>query len=192
MTRNIHIGTLAAATGVLLAVGMLIMVALVDPVGAAFPGTNGKIAFMSDRDGNEEVYVMNPDGSGPVNLTNNPAIDLQPTFSPAGKKIVFQTDRDGNSEIYTMNSNGSNPTRLTNNPADDFQPAWSPDGKKIAFVSQRDGNSEIYMMNSDGTTVTRLTNNPAIDLKPACPPMAKSLHSQATGTVVISPASRSM
>ncbi len=57
MTRNNHIGTLAAATGALLAVGMLmlIMLALVEPVGAAFPGTNGKIAFMSDRDGNEEV-----------------------------------------------------------------------------------------------------------------------------------------
>jgi dipeptidyl aminopeptidase/acylaminoacyl peptidase len=108
MTRNNHIGALAAAAGVLVAVGMLMltMVALVEPAGAAFPGKNGKIAFMSDRDGNEEVYVMNPDGSGPVNLTNNPAIDLKPAWSPDGKRIAFASNRDGGDfnsfEIYVM------------------------------------------------------------------------------------------
>src|SRR5215203_453809 len=140
---------------------------------AAFPGKNGKIAFMSDRDGNEEVYVMNPDGSGPANLTKNPAIDLQPAFSPAGKKIVFQTDRDDNPEIYTMNANGSNPTRLTNNPANDAQPTYAPDGNKIAFASNRDGGDfnsfEIYVIDLNGG-VQRLTNNSAGDFNPSFSP----------------------
>ncbi len=66
-----------------------------------------KIAFQSTRDGNDEIYIMNTDGSGQTNLTNNPAIDNLPTYSPDGIKIAFQSTRDGNDEIYIMNTDGS-------------------------------------------------------------------------------------
>ncbi len=85
----------------------------------------GKIAFRSFRDGNLEIYVMNADGSGQPNLTNSPAFDFAPAWSPDGSRIGFWSDRDGNREVYVMNADGSNPTRLTNNPASDWQPAWS-------------------------------------------------------------------
>jgi len=117
----------------------------------------GKIAFMSDRDGSEQIYVMNADGSNPTRLTNGPANNRRPAWSPDGKKIVFASNRDGDFEIYVMDADGSNPTRLTNNPATDDQPAWSPDGTKIAFTSDRDGNTDIYVMNVDGSSPTRLT-----------------------------------
>ena len=78
------------------------------------------IAFTSNRDGNCEIYIMNIDGSGQIRLTNNPAFDLEPSFSPDGSKIVFETDRDGNCEIYIMNIDGSEQVRLTNNPANEF------------------------------------------------------------------------
>ena len=122
-----------------------------------------KIAFISERDGNKEIYVMNSDGSEQKNLTNNPAGDYSSSWSPDGKKIAFTSGRDGNGEIYVMNADGSEHKRLTNNRAFDMFPSWSPDGKKIAFQSKRDGNGEIYVMNSDGTEQKRLTNNPALD-----------------------------
>ena len=119
-----------------------------------------KIAFVSERDGNKEIYVMNPDGSEQKNLTNNPAFDGSPSWSPDGKRIAFHSYRDGNREIYVMNPDGTDQKRLTNNPAGDKYPSWSPDGKKIAFSSWN-GKGEIYVINSDGSNQTRLTYNPS-------------------------------
>jgi len=127
----------------------------------------GKIAFTSDRDGNVEIYIMNLDGSGLTNLTNNPAEDCWPSFSPDGSKIAFQSDREGNYEVYIMNTNGSEQTNLTNNPANDGGlPSFSPDGSKIAFGSNRDGNGETYIMNIDGSGQANISNTQEWDLDP--------------------------
>ena len=142
---------------------------------AASPGYNGKIAFVSTRDGNDEIYVMNADGSAQSRLTNNAVTDKDPTWSPDGTKIAFLTNRDGNNEIYVMNADGSAPARLTNNAASDGQPAWSPDGTKIAFQSARDGNNEIYVMDADGGNQTRLTTNAVSDSQPSWFPSGQKL-----------------
>jgi Tol biopolymer transport system component len=115
---------LTAAAGVLVAVGMLlIMVALVEPAEAAFPGQNGKIVFTSHRDGNPEIYTMNILNR----LTRSSAGDHAPAWSPDGNRIVFTSNRDGNDEIYAMNSDGSGSVdRLTNNVAIDYGPDWQP------------------------------------------------------------------
>ncbi|MFQ5872187.1 MAG: TolB family protein [Dehalococcoidia bacterium] len=86
----------------------------------------GKIAFHSDRDGNEEVYVMNADGSDQTKLINSAANEFFPSWSPDGTRIAFFSDRDGNIEIYVMNADGSGQTKLINNAANNFIPAWSP------------------------------------------------------------------
>ncbi|MCI0556023.1 MAG: hypothetical protein L0287_34200, partial [Anaerolineae bacterium] len=93
----------------------LILITAAPAAHAAFPGTNGKITFQSDRDGNLEIYVMNADGSGQIRLTNNLSVDMQPAWSSDGRKITFLSDRDGNLEIYVMNADGSGQIRLTNN-----------------------------------------------------------------------------
>jgi dipeptidyl aminopeptidase/acylaminoacyl peptidase len=85
-----------------------------------------RIAFVSRRDGNSEIYVMNADGSNQTNLTNNPADDYDLAWSPDGRQIAFSSWRNGNRDIYVMNADGSNQTRLTTNPADDNRPVWSP------------------------------------------------------------------
>jgi Tol biopolymer transport system component len=115
----------------------------------------GKIAFVSGRDGNDEIYIMNADGTDQSRLTNNLASDLEPSWSPDGSKITFCSGRDGNSEIYVMNADGTDQMRLTNNPASDFEPAWSPDGSKIAYMCG--GNRRV--MNYNGTDNRRLDND---------------------------------
>jgi Tol biopolymer transport system component len=135
------------------------------------PPKNGwEVAFVSERDGNPEIYVVSADGRNTRRLTNNDALDGGPTWSPDGGKIAFHSARDGNMEIYLMDPNGGNLQRLTDNAAADTEPAWSADGSQIAFVSDRDGNPEIYVMNADGSDPHRLTDNPAVDDAPAWSP----------------------
>src|SRR6266542_603186 len=88
-TRKTRVISLLGMLGLL--AGMLALT--IGPALAAFPGTNGKITFESNRDGNNEIYVMNADGSGQMNLTNNGADDVQPAFSPDGTKIAFASTR---------------------------------------------------------------------------------------------------
>ena len=132
---------------------------------------NGRIAFYSNQDGDDEIYVVDADGSGQTRLTNQVLDDRYPDWSPDGRKISFASGRDGgNLQIYVMNSDGSSQTRLTNSSGNDTRPAWSSDGTKIAFESNRDGGSEIYVMNSDGSFQTRLTSNSAADIHPTWSP----------------------
>ena len=133
------------------------------------PHTDSEIAFFSDRDANFEIYVMKGDGSEQIRLTDNPARDYWPVWSPDGSKIAFASYRDGNWGIFVMNADGTAETRLTSGAADQ-EPAWSRDGSAIAFASQRDGNYEVYVMNADGTGQTNLTNSPANDRWPTWSP----------------------
>jgi Tol biopolymer transport system component len=154
-----------------------------------------RIAFVSDRDGDEDIYVMRlaPEGSKnvPVKLTKNTRpdpngppymYDFEPDWSPDGTQIVFTSDRSGNMEIYRMKASpeGSKnrPVNLSKSPSSyDSSAAWSPDGKKIAFSSDRpapDGTRdyEIWRMRAtDGANPINLTNDPGSDFYPAWQPL---------------------
>jgi Tol biopolymer transport system component len=132
--------------------------------------TDTSMAFESDRDGNAEVYIMNPDGSDQKRLSNSPAADVGPAFSPDGNNVAFASDRDGDAEIYVMDADGSNQQMLTHNSATDTEPVFSPDGSMVAFASDRDGNFEVYVMDADGTNQTNLTNDAASSARAAFSP----------------------
>ncbi len=99
-----------------------------------------RLAFSSDRDSNTEIYIMQPDGSDIVRLTNNPSFDGEPAWSPDGERLAFSSDRDGNFEIYVLNvaaamqnTDDSNATRLTDQPGDDVGPVWMPASTRAIF-----------------------------------------------------------
>jgi TolB protein len=126
------------------------------------PGT-ARIVFVatgwSVKAAGNEIFVMNPDGSGITSITNSPGDDIEPAWSADGRKIAFTSKRDGHFEIYWMNADGSRQTRLTDSPEDKHYPAWSPDGEKIAFATVENGQSDLFVINVDGTGLARLTNS---------------------------------
>jgi TolB protein len=145
------------------------------PVSATFPGKNGKIAFVSDRSGNDEIYVMEPDGSGLTNITNNAASDRGPVWSPDGKHIAFVRTINKNDDIWVMNADGSGQKQLTSLPSAEFSPHFSPDGERIVFASNGGGPEEIFVMDADGTDQTRITFNAFRDFGPHFSPDGRTI-----------------
>ncbi|MDD1681931.1 MAG: hypothetical protein LUQ35_09990 [Methanoregula sp.] len=155
----------------------LILFLLALCVGIATGDGSGQIAYMSSDSGSSgefEIWVMDADGSNPVQLTTDREWDGQPDGSPDGMKIAYVDSHGSNADIWVMNADGTNPVRLTTHPADDYYPAWSRDGTKIAFESDRDGDSatrnDIWVMNADGTSQVQLTTDPATDVNPTWSP----------------------
>ena len=139
------------------------------------------IAFISDRDGNEEIYVRDLETGQDTRVTNNEAPDSWPTWSPDGSRIAFLSSHPLGPDIFVTDADGTNEANLTKLGAPYSAPVWSPDGTRIAFSSDREMQPislgtdpespiifpklvlEIYVMNADGTSQTRLTFNQAID-----------------------------
>jgi len=130
-----------------------------------------KISFLSDRDGDPHLFIMNRDGSNPTRITNIPTENGY-KWSPTGWKIAFTHGRDNQRDIYVVNADGSGLLNLTQNPTNSRDFTWSHDGRRIAFVSYRDGDSEIYVLNTDGSGLHQLTNNNGGDEKPVWSPVS--------------------
>lgn len=159
-----------------------------------------KITFMSFRDEHRiqvggiilgDIYVMNADGTNPINLTQSvERPESVSSWSPDGKQIVFRSakyfrwDNLFHSDIWVMDADGGNLRNLTNHHAQDSSPDWSPDGMLIAFHSDRNSdwefevqekNWEVFVMNADGTNLINLTNHPAGDGRPAWSPDGRQI-----------------
>ncbi len=106
------------------------------------PATTGRIAFVSDRDGDDAIFIANPDGSDVKRLT----VGHEPDWAPGGRQLAF--GRDGG--IYTIDIDNSREARVTSGGF----PAWSPDGHRLVFVR----NASIETINADGSQPRRVFN----------------------------------
>jgi len=138
----------------------------------AQPGDT-RIAFRSD----DEIYLINPDGTDRVKLIDHTEINASPSWSPDGKKLAFNGDIEGNTDIYVVNVDGTALKQLTRSVADDRYPVWSPDGRQIAFMSSlfEATNLDIYVINANGTNTVRLTNHRADDDFPSWSPDGRKI-----------------
>jgi len=135
----------------------------------AWSPNGSQIAFVSNRDGDAEIFVMNTDGTGLRQLTDNRATEGDPAWSPDGSQIAFVRNRETSDnletfrsyDVFVMNADGTGVRQLTNNDHYEASPVWSPDGSRIAFASGRYGNCilcvEVFVMNADGTDVVATT-----------------------------------
>ena len=92
-----------------------------------------KMVFVSDRDGNPEIYSAGITGKDITRLTKHAGDDSRAEFSPDGKQVVFDSNMDGDYEIYIMDADGNNRRQLTFNDVPDMFPRWSPDGSQLVF-----------------------------------------------------------
>jgi len=136
------------------------------------------IAFWSNRDGNEDVYVMNADGSNVRRITNHPASDSSPTWSPSGQQIAFVSDRAGGAtpQIYMMNAaDGSNVQRLTIGESWADRPSWSPTTNEIAFTARNGPAYDIKVLNLTTRQTRQITNGEGSNESPVFSPNGRHL-----------------
>src|SRR5215210_2926450 len=176
MTKTNQWGALAAAAGMLVAVGLLVLIMVVveaSPAEATFPGKPGKIAYQGDDGQDYEIYTINSGGGGKFKVTDNSTGDYAPSYSPSGKKIVYtgEDGPNGDFEIYTINAGGGSKFNVTdNNTNDGGGVSYSPSGKKIAYSgldAPTNGDFEIYTINPGGGGKVKVTDNTADDYNPS-------------------------
>ena len=117
-----------------------------------------KIMFGTYRGGNRELYLMNPDGSEQVNITNHRADDVSGTWSPTGEQILFASDRDRKEDwdLYLMDADGRNVRSVFEKSAARSTPTWSPDSTHIAYTRTVGGMWYVYIATSDGKNEERM------------------------------------
>jgi len=133
---------------------------------------NGKrIAFVSDRDGDDEIFVTGIGGGSATQLTHDATNEMEPTWSPDGKQIAFVDASVGHDEISVMNADGTGQRLLTHTAANaaNEEPAWSPDGTRIAYSATKPQEG-IYVMNADGSNSVRVAATSVLDVFPAWSP----------------------
>jgi Tol biopolymer transport system component len=182
MRRLIVLLTIMAAT--------LAALVVTFPAMAAFPGQNGRIAFMrQDADGFWQTWVANKDLSNRTKLTNESAHSAGAVWKPGGAKLAFDsgradpdpTDSRAINDIFKMNPDGSGRVKLTHSGSFNADAGWSPSGSRIAFDSDRRngaGRSEIFVMDADGSHVRRVSTLPEgalYDVAPRFSPDGKRL-----------------
>src|ERR687888_285675 len=127
---------------------------------AAFPGTNGKLVFETNRDGNEEIYTMNADGTGVTRVTHDANDDRRPTWTADGH-ILFQNGSFPNRAIFRIDADGNGLQHLTPSSSDNATVAAAPRGGRIAFSSTRgDGTQRLYVANADGSAAQLVLPSP--------------------------------
>jgi TolB protein len=140
------------------------------------------IISMTSPRGDSDLFIANLDGSNRRNITNHPAIDTSPTWSPSGNQIAFVSDREGQSQVFICDSDGANVRRIVKEGGDADSPAWSPDGRWIAFHwKPRFGTSyDIFLAEVSSGKIFQLTSNSGSNEGPSWAPDGRHLAFQST------------
>jgi Tol biopolymer transport system component/DNA-binding winged helix-turn-helix (wHTH) protein len=132
---------------------------------------DGRLVYMSTASGNQDLWIMQADGTGQRQLTNHPAADREPTVTPDNRYIVFTSNRSGSSQVWRMNLDGSNQTQLTRGAAKWDRTAVSPDGRWVLYNTADDW--QLWKVSIDGGEPVRLTEYYA--LRPTVSPDGKMI-----------------
>jgi len=131
-----------------------VTIMVVEPTPTPVPEVEriSQILFVSDRSpaGTRDIYLINSDGSGLIQLTTHAADDFDPALSPDWQQIAFTSTRNGTRQIYLLNLGTMEVTKLTDHPGGATSPTWSPDGEQIAFVEPSQNSDTIFLINSQG------------------------------------------
>ena len=123
-----------------------------------------RIAFVSCRTGNEEIWLCDRDGGHPVQLTSFGGPDTgTPRWSADGRWLAFDSTATGNTDIYVISVAGGTPRRLTSGPFGHYMPSWSADGKQIYFKSDRSGKDQTWSIPVEGGTTAQITRDGACE-----------------------------
>jgi Tol biopolymer transport system component len=123
-----------------------------------FSPDGGRIAFISERSGQSEIWIANSDGRNPVQLTSFSGLAVgSPRWAPDGRRIAFDCVKDGHADIYVISAEGGAPTRVTTEPGNDVRPSWSGDGLWIYFGSNRSGDWQIWKAPAAGGPAVQVT-----------------------------------
>lgn len=144
-----------------------------DTTGSAFPSLSPdgtRVAFVSSRDGNAEIYVKDLTANTVVRITDAPGMDNQPFFSPDGSHIAFISDRAGSIDIWVTDVDGENEKALTTREGDEILGSWSPDGKSLLVVTQTPSAQNIWRLDVASGELTQLTEREGIDAAPSYSP----------------------
>jgi TolB protein len=134
-----------------------------------------KIAFTSNRDGNDEIYIMNTDGSGVRRLTNHPEIDVTPTWSPAGNQIAFTSNRSGTPQIWIVNVDGSGVQQITRESWCD-RATWSPAPyNEIAYASRSGGGFDLRIFDFATRSTRTITDGIGTSEQPTFSPNGRHI-----------------
>jgi Tol biopolymer transport system component len=131
--------------------------------------SGGIIAFVTSRDGNAEIYTIHADGTNLTRLTNDPASDVNPAWSPDGQRIAFASDQSGIWSIYVMNADGTNVRHRTFS-GNGQNPTWSHDGTMLAYSTMSNGSSNIWVVSPDSGEPSLLFEAPGWDDQPSWSP----------------------
>lgn len=130
----------------------------------------GSLAYTVRENGQTDIWAVGVGDRTPLRITNNPADDRDPAWSPDGRRLAYASRQDGNWELYIYDLATDTTSRMTFDLSFQGGPTWSPDGEWLAYESYQGGNLDIYVMRTDGSQIERLTDHPAPDFSPAWSP----------------------
>ncbi|MDH7499797.1 MAG: Tol-Pal system beta propeller repeat protein TolB [candidate division NC10 bacterium] len=134
-----------------------------------------KLAFVSNKSGAKEIYLMDLDGDNVMQMTRNRSLNLTPRWSPDGRFLAYVSYRDGNPDLYLLDVTCGRRTKISSLPGLNISPAWSPDGKWMALALSKSGNTNLYLMRPDGGELRQITDGKAIFVSPTWSPNGRQI-----------------